>query len=436
MTMPTVSKTWVYPTGSGTVYNSGVGDTDAKTALLATKNLMCQALVNSELLASGGWTSADWTGAHPTWTHTPGNTTPLSNTLAAIQYRYYTVAYTVSGWTTGDFTITFGGGSSGAKTATGTWSAVASNTNPFVVTPSNGFDGTIQFSVKGAIWSAVYGCDGSAAAAAGDPWVDVGDFILSNGVGSAHSWIVLYNHVGSYYLKHELVATNTNEYWRWMMDISDAAYTGGSKTSSPTTLGNSMVLCAASGMCWLDSTTQKVLHVTHSDDGQCTRVFLCQGGKCVASWFFETIKNPVSGIVSGGVLDKLAFLVTATNATTDCVTYATLITTASWKSYCTGSGAVNFKGMATGAAATAASILTAVNPRNSNTWLMSPLALFTISNPLWAYGLDGEVYDLWNTNATIITGDSLENDPATPTYSFICIGEFTIPWSGGTFTIS
>ena len=441
MTMPTKDKTWLYPTGSGVVYNSGVALTDSKASLLATKNYMCQALVNAELLAAGGWTSAGWTGAHPTWTHTAGNTTALSNTLAAIAYRYYTVTYTISGRTTGDITITFGGGSSGAVSATGTWSAVAANTNAFVVTPSNGFDGTVTFSVKGAIWSAVYSCDGSAAAAAGDLWTSVAAIVWSTaGTGVAHSWMILYNHIGAYWFKIECSYTGGGaNYDRLMVNVASAAYTGGSKTVSPTTVGITVPSTGpvVNSSSWNNTTTQKVLHVMLSDDGACTRVFVCQGGKCEIAWFFETIKNPVSGIVSSGeILDKCFFMWNSENASTDTVTYANYVTAAAMQSICAG-GAITFRLIALGYSATAASLLTAVNPRNANTWLMSPMALLTQSGAAYAYGIDGEMFDFWEVYAaTIITGDSLEANAAAPVYAFVSIGAFAIPWNGGTFTIS
>ena len=437
MTMPTKDKTWLTPTGSGVVYNSGVAATDAKASLLALKNYMCQSLVNVELLASGGWTSAGWTGAHPTWTHTSGNTTALSNTLAAIQYRYYTVTYTVAGRTTGDFTVTFGGGSSGAVSATGSWSAIASSTAAFVVTPSNLFDGTITFSVKGATWSAVYGCDGSNAAANGDQWATTASIIHSSAVGTAHSWQVFYNHIGAYYFKYEDCGSSSTAYNYAITIVSSATYTGGSKTSSPTTLGTTVPGTPAAGTCWNASTTQKVLHVQVTDDGTCTRVFMCQGGKCEIAWFMDTIKNPVSGIVSSGeILDKLYFSWNSLNASTDQVTYANYITADSQLSACAG-GQITYRLIALGYSATAASLLTAVNPRNANTWLMSPMALLTQSGAAYAYGIDGEMFDFWEVYAaTIITGDSLEANAAAPVYAFVSIGAFAIPWNGGTFTIS
>ena len=105
--------------------------------------------LGDELLSSSGWTSTDWTGD---WAggfdHNTGNTTALLNSLAAVSTNYYQITFTVTGRTAGNFTIAFGGVTSAAYSATGTWGPKATSTGSLSITPTSTFDGTIVISIK------------------------------------------------------------------------------------------------------------------------------------------------------------------------------------------------------------------------------------------------------------------------------------------------
>jgi len=105
--------------------------------------------LGAELLSASGWTSTDWTGDFASgWDHTTGNTTALLNSLAAVTNNYYQITYTVTGRTAGTFTITFGGQTSAAISATGAWGPRATSTGSLSFTPTSDFDGTIVISIK------------------------------------------------------------------------------------------------------------------------------------------------------------------------------------------------------------------------------------------------------------------------------------------------
>jgi hypothetical protein len=105
--------------------------------------------LGAELLSADGWTSTDWTGDWASgWDHTTGNTTALLNSLAAVTDNFYQITYTVTGRTAGYFTITFGGVTSVAYSATGTWGPKATSTGTLSITPTTNFDGTIVISIK------------------------------------------------------------------------------------------------------------------------------------------------------------------------------------------------------------------------------------------------------------------------------------------------
>ena len=97
-----------------------------------------------EFLDASNWTSVDWTGTWAAgWTHTTGNTTALSQSNAAVIGATYIITFTVTGRTAGTFTVGFGGETSAAKSATGTYSPEASTTGGLIITPTTDFDGKI-----------------------------------------------------------------------------------------------------------------------------------------------------------------------------------------------------------------------------------------------------------------------------------------------------
>lgn len=105
--------------------------------------------LGSELLTTGT-SDASWTGSSfaTGYTHIVGSTTTLTSTLAGIINTFYQITYTVTGRTTGSFTIAFGGQSFAGLTASGAVGPQATTTGTLVITPTSDFNGTIVLSIR------------------------------------------------------------------------------------------------------------------------------------------------------------------------------------------------------------------------------------------------------------------------------------------------
>ncbi len=100
----------------------------------------------TNLLTAGGWTvGAGWSGTNP-FAHSSGTATLVHSATITIALTYR-VKFTVTGWTTGSFTVALGGVSLATQSATGYFDALAASTASLTITPTTGFDGTITFSM-------------------------------------------------------------------------------------------------------------------------------------------------------------------------------------------------------------------------------------------------------------------------------------------------
>ena len=108
--------------------------------------------LGAELAAVTG-TGTNWTLAGTNlnvggYTHTVGSTAPLTTALAAVNFTYYQIAYTITGRTTGSITIDYGGTSTSGITATGNTGPLASSTAVLTITPTTDFNGTVVLSIR------------------------------------------------------------------------------------------------------------------------------------------------------------------------------------------------------------------------------------------------------------------------------------------------
>lgn len=99
----------------------------------------------SELLTSAGWTvTAGWTESpNDVFTHTVGTTT-ISHSATIANTTKHQISWTVASRTTGSFTISVGGVSLAAVTATGSWGPTTASTAAFTITPTTDFNGAIS----------------------------------------------------------------------------------------------------------------------------------------------------------------------------------------------------------------------------------------------------------------------------------------------------
>jgi len=127
--------------------------TDPLKILYPVSAASSDVLLGGNLISSSGWTSTGWTGNESIgWTHTAGNTTPLSNTLAALVNSNYQLQITVTNRTAGSFTAAFGGDTSITLNSSAYYTILATTNGNLVITPSSDFDGTIIIAIKEVVW--------------------------------------------------------------------------------------------------------------------------------------------------------------------------------------------------------------------------------------------------------------------------------------------
>ena len=143
-----------YPAGKGVWYdalgNVGIGTSSPATKLSIQGTTATDApTLGTEFITGGTWTSTGWTGNNTTgWINGASNTTALSYSVAAVVSTRYQIAYTVTGYSAGSFTVAFGGQSLAGIAATGAFGPTATTTGNLVITPTATFVGTIVVSIK------------------------------------------------------------------------------------------------------------------------------------------------------------------------------------------------------------------------------------------------------------------------------------------------
>ena len=137
-------------TNLNTTGNVGIGTSSVASRLSIKGTTTTDApTLGTELLTGGTWTSTGWTGNNTSgWINGASNATALSYSVAAVIGTQYQIAYTVTSYSAGSFTVTFGGQSLAYITATGTFGPTAITTGNLVITPTATFVGTIIISVK------------------------------------------------------------------------------------------------------------------------------------------------------------------------------------------------------------------------------------------------------------------------------------------------
>lgn len=121
----------------------------------ANESLTLGAELLSTWTNNGSWNNTT-TNTYQHLTASSGGTSPYTQTLTNAWYptstsNYYQISFTVTGRTVGSFTITAGGLTSAAYSASDSWSikpVSATASDNLVITPTATFDGTITFSVK------------------------------------------------------------------------------------------------------------------------------------------------------------------------------------------------------------------------------------------------------------------------------------------------
>jgi hypothetical protein len=292
-------------------------------------------------------------------------------------------------------------------------------------------------------WTVRGSCDGAGGYGNDDDtdrWADTGD-IVTAAAGSNHSWCVLQNDswaARGYHLFVLLENRSASGSYPAALRISIAQdhYTGGTATAAPTSTSEVQIHAPGSSEAtqfFCDNTTQIVWHAMWDDDGECFRWILCQSSKAVACLIIETVKNPLMDATDAYVAGARGWgLVTAG---TDKTTLALFNTITGFLSYVSGHGLVyyyataEFCGSGTGGTGVLSFFSTA-NPSDGNAWPILPIGLVTVTNPTYAYGRNGELFDLWWGSTTVITGDTYGASAGVDDFQFVQFGNMIFPWDG------
>jgi hypothetical protein len=213
-----------------------------------------------------------------------------------------------------------------------------------------------------------------------------------------------------------------------------AGFTGGSTTTDPIALDS--ILLSQGGLSHISfgsvgTNSQYQLHVEMSNDGQCTRMWVFEGGSFQAMWICDRLKNSVAGWSTPWVFDT-EYLTPAINTvwnnvspTYSGVTYVaqgvTVYQLLNFYWTCEGINGNNVP-----------QTYNSTNDLNSE-WPMCPLGLYqapggTDGTP-WA-GRYGMFYDLWFGCAGAISTPPYQFYAGAIAHNYVQIGAYILPWSG------
>lgn len=259
--------------------------------------------------------------------------------------------------------------------------------------------------------------------------------IVHNTAGNAHSWIVLTSPNGMQ-ICFDFVSGTVSRMTAVMSP--GALFTGGSTTARPTATDSQTIL---NDVFWggaISSTGgQYYSHVIHTSDGLCTRVYICMNSLVAGYWSFEKVSGPIDGWAN----PIMAAMVGIGNSATD----TTLLSLSNWLG---GTAKYSSQGPAT----TMALSLTAESALNGTGSILGALdAANELARnygdgpeyPIVSCGLfhsvtatqkgrHGETFDLYWTNAALLTGDTFPDDG---THEFQVMGDQLVPTGGTTLLL-
>lgn len=311
-----------------------------------------------------------------------------------------------------------------AVTATGT--ALGTNRTillafkNFLTTTANWVDNNNASTTPANMWTVRYSCNSSVAGSAGDGvdrWSVITDLVFANS-SSARSWTVLrQTAIGAncdILICCENNAANQNI---TLVFSPSAGFTGGTTTARPTATDEIVILNGAAWGGVSSSDTNVKLQAMKSSDGQCWRLFCCNGGQPNTSILIDKAVALHSAWTHQGTC-----YAQGANANNSTLTNSLLNGTANFN----GRGVSNMTMFLAGMAAAAAQLnvtITAVNDLSSE-WPLMPQQLF--SNTASNKGLHGYLNDVWYSSTTIASGSTA---PTTGTqHQFAQLGVLVFPW--------
>lgn len=272
------------------------------------------------------------------------------------------------------------------------------------------------------LWTVRYSCDSVTAGAAGDGvdrWDAITDLVWAN-AGSAHSWIVLRQTAigASAELLISCENAQVNGATLTVAISPSAGFTGGTTTARPTATDEIVTINNATwgGVGASDASVK--LHAMKSTDGECWRVFVCNGGQANTAWIIEKAM-PFS---AASWTNRMVMYAQGTSAATSALTNAFLNTNANFGGRGTSTMSMYLAAMYYAAGLANANITTANDLSSAWPFMPQQLVSATASNR----GFHGYLSDLWYGSATVAAGSTY---PSTGTqHQFVQFGVGIFPW--------
>jgi hypothetical protein len=292
----------------------------------------------------------------------------------------------------------------------------------------------LKTAIVAAGWSVVASSD-AVAYGNSDKWIDTGDLVW-NTAANARSWCELQADFGLNVFR-VLLECQTSSVASYpgslKVSVAQDAFTGGTTTVSPTSTSETIISTAASSAAtqfFPNNTTQTVWHSINSDDHECFRWILCQSSKATSFLIFDRMKNPL-------VTEPNEYVAAAkkwANSATDKTTLANFNTAAGLAAWDSGNGAVSYYMTVEFCGTTPITTgLNGVNPDDGSAWPLCPIGLVTLTDTSFAYGRNGEIYDLWwgcsSAAPGPITGSAYDGAGS---LEFAQFGHLVFPWDGAT----
>lgn len=307
-------------------------------------------------------------------------------------------------------------------TALGTNRTILKAFKDFLTTTSNWVNNANASTTPSNMWTVRYSCDSVAAGTVGDGvdrWDSITDLIWAN-AASAHSWIVLRNTaIGS--TAEILISCENAHVYGANLTVAmsaSAGFTGGTTTTRPTATDEIVVLSngAWGGVQASDASVK--LHAMKSTDGECWRLFCCNGGQANTSWLI----GKAMAFNESAWTNRMVMYAQGAAANTNTLTNALLNTAANFNGRGASSMTMYLAGMAYAGAQANANITSANDLSSAWPFMPQQLVSATASNR----GMHGYICDTWYGSTAVSAGSTY---PATGTqHQFVQFGVLIFPW--------
>lgn len=283
-------------------------------------------------------------------------------------------------------------------------------------------DGASAATTATNLWTVRYSCDSVVAGSEGDGvdrWAAIANLVWAN-AGTAHSWIVLRNVAIGTNAELLIACSGTSATGSVLTVVisPSAGFTGGTTTARPTATDERIVLSNANWGGVAASDTSVKLHAMKSTDGECWRIFVCNGGQANTSWILG------KAIAFNETAWPNRMVMYAQGATAASNTLTNVLLNANANFYGVGASAMTMFLAAMYYASGLANVNITTANDLSSAWPFMPQQLVsaTASNR----GFHGYICDTWYGSTSVATGSTY---PATGTqHQFVQLGSLIFPW--------